>query len=278
MSTGRTGRGSADDQRRRRVTIADLVVKQGTVAVDDIVQATGVSPMTVYRDLAALQDAGVVLRQRGQVSAMATGLHEAGASFRLNQNVQAKQEVAAAAARLIRPGSSIMLDDSTSGVWLVQALDDCVPVTVITNSMLVAGTVERRAGFRLIVTGGEFQPWAESLMGNWATGAVGRIRADYCAISASGLSEDGHCFHPYEDVADVKWAMIAAAQTRLLLLDHTKFRRRALHSFGRIQDFDVVVVDSATPDADLAHLRGLGARVEVAAPVEDVSAPSARSS
>lgn len=274
MSTGRTGRGSAGEQRRRRVLIADLVVKAGTVALDDLVEATGVSPMTVYRDLAALEEAGVVLRQRGQVSAVATGLHEAGASFRLNQNVEPKQEMAATVARRIRPGSSVMLDDSTSGVWLVQALEDVVPITVITNSMLVARTVERRSGFRLLVTGGEFQSWAESLMGKWANESIGKIRADFCAISASGIS-DGQCFHPYEDVAEVKRAMMNASQTKILLLDHTKFSRRALHSFGRVTDFDLVIVDSATPAAEVAGLRRLGATVEVAEPLNSAADPVA---
>ena len=50
------GRGSAGALRERRMAIAERVVKNGSASVDDLVELTGVSAMTVYRDIEALEE------------------------------------------------------------------------------------------------------------------------------------------------------------------------------------------------------------------------------
>lgn len=256
------GRGSQSAQRARHQAIAEAVIKRGSLRVEDLVQATGVSLMTVYRDVAALEEAGIVQRQRGQVLAVASSLQEASAGFRLEQNAEVKASMAAVLAPLVKPGSSLMLDDSTSGVWLLRALEDVSPLTVVTNSLLVAQEVERRDDLRLIVAGGEYQAWAQALMGPTTVQTLSSMNADMCVLSASGVV-DGNCMHPYGDVVSVKQAMLAAAATKVLMLDHTKFRRQALHSFARLADFDVVVVDAQTPQESRQELQDLGVQVLV---------------
>jgi DeoR/GlpR family transcriptional regulator of sugar metabolism len=130
--------------------------------------------------------------------------------------------------------------------------------------MLVAREVEPVSGVTLFVTGGAYQPWAEALLGPTTTRTIETLRADLCVISASGIA-GGQCHHPHEDVAAVKAAMMRAAGRSVLLLDHSKLERRALHSFARLDAFDAVVVDSATPVAAQEALSAAGARVEVAA-------------
>lgn len=107
---------------RRRMVMAEAVMHHGSMRVGELAELTGVSTMTVYRDLVALEEAGVVQRDRGRVIAQACGLHEADAVFRLDQHRQDKQEMAARAAELIPPGSSLMLDDSTSSIRLLRAM------------------------------------------------------------------------------------------------------------------------------------------------------------
>lgn len=126
----------------RRMTIAERVVRTARPR-SATVELTGVSAMTVYRDIEALEDAGVLVRHRGQVTAVATGLNEIAASIRVNQNAELKQQVARVVADRIRPGSSIMVDDSTTALWVLRQLD-VVPITVVTDSMLVARELKRR--------------------------------------------------------------------------------------------------------------------------------------
>ncbi|WP_040157502.1 DeoR/GlpR family DNA-binding transcription regulator [Nigerium massiliense] len=267
MSERQGGRGSASDQLERRNLIADRVVARGSATVEDLANAMGVSVMTIYRDVAALEEAGLVQRNRGTVSALATGLHEASASFRLGQNVPQKRALGEAVARHVSPGMSLMIDDSTSGVWALRAMAGLTPLTVITNSLLVAREVEHSTGVRLLVAGGSYEAWAESLMGSATVGMIHDLRADVAVISASGISE-GRCFHPHSDASQIKQAMLASSRTRYLILDHTKFRRRALHAFASLTDFDVVFTDDGIDDGVRQRLDDLGVPLEVV-PVRD---------
>lgn len=259
----RTGRVSADVVKQRRRQLLELIGEQGNVAIEDLVASAGVSPMTVYRDLDALEEEGLINRpQRGVVAPVASRLNEVSAALRMEQHSAEKAAIARRASKLIPPGSSVLVDDSTSAIWVLRELAG-VPLTVITNSLLVARELERRSNARLFVTGGEYQPWAESLLGKPTLDMIANLRADYCLVSSSGMS-DNQCFHPYEGVAQVKQAMIAAAEHPVLLVDHTKFARRALHRFADLADFQSVVVDDGTDPSIIQGMKDQGVDVLVA--------------
>ena len=52
-----------------------------------------------------------------------------------------------------------------------------------------------------------------------------------------------------------KRGMMASVKRRILLADHTKFSKVALHKLASLQDFDLVVVDSGIDAARLDELR-----------------------
>ena len=253
----------APAQYTRHRAIADFVMKRGSVSIDDLAEHTGVSAMTIYRDVSALEEAGLVQRHRGQVTPATSSLQEASASFRVEQDPDAKSAMARLVAGMVPTGSSILLDDSTSGVYVVRELARKSPMTIITNSLLIAREVAQVPELHLFVTGGSYQGWADALLGPTAIVTIQGLDPDFCVLSASGIAQ-GRCFHPYEDVVAVKRAMLDQARTRVLLLDHTKLARKALHAFARLDEFDHVVVDAATPKSDLDQLREWGARVTVA--------------
>lgn len=259
-STG--GRASAEAVRARRHRLAEYIARRGTVSITDIVDTSGVSTMTAYRDIDALEAEGLVSRQRGLVSAAASRLSEVSAVLRLEQNAPEKADIARTAATLIKPNSSLLVDDSTTALWALRALGD-LPLTVVTNSLLVARDLERNSNIRLIVTGGEYQPWAESLLGSATLDMIAGVRADHCLLSTSGY-HDGGCYHPYDDVAQVKRAMVTSSESPILLLDHTKFTRSALHRFADVTEFSHVVVDTATSSEVLEDLDNRGVETHIA--------------
>jgi putative regulatory protein, deoR family len=246
----------------RRQVIAEHVIAQGSVRVESLARIVGVSAMTIYRDVANLEQAGIVHLDRGMVRAVATSLSEADAEFRLQQSPRIKQAMAKALTPRITQGSSVMLDDSTSAMWVLRALRDVHPLTVITTSLLVANEAKHMDGVRLLMAGGEYEPWAHAMMGPTTAVNLRAWQADHCVMSASGIVGK-RCQHPYENAVQVKQAMIASSTNRYLLLDHTKFARKALYTFAEITDFDAIVVDAVTPRAIRDELAGHGVEVIV---------------
>jgi DeoR/GlpR family transcriptional regulator of sugar metabolism len=62
--------------------------------------------------------------------------------------------------------------------------------------------------------------------------------------------------------------MVASAEQSLLLADHSKFGKTATYAYGTVADYDAVITDTGTPDAELTALRGLGVAVETVEPEE----------
>ncbi|MGW3472473.1 DeoR/GlpR family DNA-binding transcription regulator [Saccharopolyspora sp. NPDC000995] len=258
-----SGRRPSGKQQDRRHKITELVMAEGNMRIDDLVEAVGASAMTVYRDLADLESQGLVHRNRGYVSAASSLLYEAASEYRLQQNTAEKEEIARAAAELIEPGQALVLDDSTTGVYLARLLPERAPLTVVTNHRGVFGELAGVAGISLICVGGDYLPWADAFVGGMALDALRNLRVDLAIMSVSAVT-DGICCYPQQEMVQIKKAMLASARRRVLYVDHTKFRRRALHAVAAVEDFGVVIVDSQTTRADIEVLRDRGAQVEQA--------------
>ena len=71
-------------------------------------------------------------------------------------------------------------------------------------------------------------------------------------------------FHQTLDTVDVKQAMLESSTRGILIADHTKFGKRALHALMPLTEFDAVVVNGETDPTHIARLRAKGVTVVVA--------------
>lgn len=263
MAAG-VGRSSEKSVRARRSQVVDLVTAAGAISVEDIATETGVSSVTIYRDLWALEKSGQLTRsQRGLVSlAPPHRMNDSKALSDPKQYARDKAAIADAVIKRIPSGSTVIMDCSSAAVEISRELPD-QELTVITDSLAVARELKRAPSIRLLLTGGEYQAASESLVGKAAIDMVAGLRADYSLIGVTGISASG-CFHPVEAVSQVKQAMIASASTPVLLVDHTDWDVTALHRFGSLSDFAEAVVDPDTSAEQLAILREAVTTVTVA--------------
>ena len=100
-------------------------------------------------------------------------------------------------------------------------------------------------------------------MGHMTVREIRRLRADIAFMSMSAITDD-FVFHQSAEMVETKRAMFDCAARRILVADHTKFERRALHSFAALSEFDVVIVDEDTPVEHLDRLQSKGINVVVA--------------
>jgi DeoR/GlpR family transcriptional regulator of sugar metabolism len=137
------------------------------------------------------------------------------------------------------------------------------PLTVITNVLTVITELRSARGITLLSLGGEYYNWCSAFMGRMTTEAIAHLRADTAFMSTSAITDDV-AFHQTVATVDTKRAMFDSARTRILLADHTKFERRALHAIVPLSDFDTVIVDDGTPSEHVRRLRTKGIHVVVA--------------
>lgn len=251
----------------RQSALTELVLRSGTLRIEDLAEHFRVSVMTVHRDLDTLEARGLLRKSRGVATAVASRLFEATTSFRTADRSAQKRGLAQAALGLVEPGQAIIMDDSTTGLYLAELLVDRPPLTVVTNFNALITSLTGHAGLTLICLGGEYVQWCDAYMGKMTTDALHQLRADMFFMSTSAIIDDT-CFHQTEGTVQVKRAMFEAAERRVLYVDHAKFERRALHALGRLDEFDVVIVDDQLPDEHLARLERSGVNLLVAPSID----------
>lgn len=250
-------------QAARQNAITDAVMSAGSLRIGELAERFGISTMTVHRDLDELESRGLLRKDRGVATALSTVLVESSDVYRVSREPAEKESLALAALDYIEPGQAVMVDDSTTSLRLLPHLHAKRPLTVITNTLTVMNELRAANGITLLGLGGQYYNWCSSYMGRITTAAIAGLRADLLVMSTSAIT-DGVAFHQTMETVDVKRAMFEAASRRILLADHTKFEKRALHAMQPLADFDAVVVDSATDCRHVDQLRNAGVNVVVA--------------
>ena len=247
----------------RHERIRELLLEHGSVRSDELVSQLDVSLMTVHRDLDALERQGWLRRSHGGATIERSVLYELNVRSRMVENLDAKKAIARAAAGLIERGDAIILDDSTTSLALVEAFGDAEPGTIVTNFRKIIDVVAGTSDANLIALGGQYHSSYDSFFGSGTVDILSTLHADKVFVSSSAIT-DGACFHQVPESIAVKRAMLQAAGTRILLVDHSKFQKRALHRLCALEDFDITVTDAAIAPEDLELLRERCPRVVVA--------------
>ncbi|MBV8749956.1 MAG: DeoR/GlpR transcriptional regulator [Candidatus Eremiobacteraeota bacterium] len=249
-------------RQERQQRIAEQLRVNGSLRVKDLAARFGASDMTIRRDLADLEAAGVVKRVHGGAIAWKT---RTPFGERSAISGAAKTTIARAVAALIEPGECVMFDMGTTSYAVACELADRTGLFLITNAVNTARELTRGRN-RVLLVGGFVHGHAPELniVGEIACETIRRFRADKLILGAGGITlEHGLMYFDVEEV-DVRTAMLESARTVIVASDHTKFGREDLVPLTPLSRADVVVTDAPPPDAFRTYFAEHDVRVIVA--------------
>lgn len=262
-SAGGGTRSSAAEVRQRREEILQHVTAARTIDVKDLAEHVGVSAGTLYRDLSALGKVGLLRVDRGNVVAPTSMDLQTNASFRLRYDRDRKRTLAQAALVEVGRPKSIMMDDSTSAIPLVQQIaaagSDYGPTVVVTNFLGAAAELTD-LDLEIHLLPGRLVPALGAVFGPATLAATRRWRTELAILSTPAI-DNGQMMHLLAESDAIKAAMAEQAEKVVLLADSNKFGRTAPHiTFGADQ-VDLLVTDSAVEDAQLEPFRQAGTKI-----------------
>jgi len=250
----------------RRGAIMRAVLSDGSMRIEDLAQQFNISLMTAHRDLDELESRGILRKTRGVAVASSTSLVESTYAYREGRQRAEKEALVRECMNYIEPGQAIVLDDSTTVRYIAQFLHSRTPLTVVTNALPLMNELRDVRDLTLIALGGTYYHWCSAFMGLPTIQGMSRLRTDTAIMSTAAIVDD-QCFHQEQETVDLKRAMFDSTARRILLADHTKFEKRALYGLFQLSDFDMVIVDHATPEEHVSRLRAKGVNVVIAGPV-----------
>ena len=134
---------------------------------------------------------------------------------------------------------------------------------MVTNHLGILESLRRVRNVRLIALGGDYDAMYGSFVGMSCVDAVESPRVDITFVSAHGVS-GGYAYHQDQPIIAGKLAMLACPDQKILLVDNSKLRRKALQQVCPLSSFDLVVVDEGASPASLRELEEANVHYELA--------------
>lgn len=178
-----------------------------------------VSQVTVRNDLKKLEKDGFLTRMHGGAYVSS----EEKLDHRLTHNFAIKRRIAEAAAELVSPGETILIESGSTNALLARTLGESKDVTIITNSCYIANYVRDLPRIKLILLGGDYQSNAEVCVGPLTRLALQSFSVDKLFFGTDGYSEEGGFTSSDLLRAEVVSAMAERAKETILLSDSSKF-------------------------------------------------------
>ena len=227
----------------------------GSVSIQGLVEALGVSVATVRRDLAELERQGLLRRVHGGAISIAPLFyepfrHDSTFQEEIGRQAAEKKRIANAAAELIRDGDMIVLTAGTTTTEIIRSMRQRRGVTVVTNAVNVAMELSKRKEINVVLTGGYLRGDWFSLVGPAAAHTLKHLYPAIAFLGASGVDATRGltCYDP--DEADINSLMVGQAQRKVAVADHTKLGVAASCLICPIEEVDLLITDTgAAPDA-----------------------------
>ncbi|PKL06286.1 MAG: DeoR family transcriptional regulator [Spirochaetae bacterium HGW-Spirochaetae-9] len=232
-------------ERKRR--IMEMLDKKESIEVVELTKLFGISKVTARNDLDDLEAKGLLVRTHGGAVLAEKRNFVRLVSNTLNENSDRKRRICEAAAKMVEPGQIIIIDSGSTTVHLAPLVSE-LPITVITNSVLVVQKLMGAEQVQLIVAGGLLRRPSMSLMGVHARHSIEEVRGDLLFLGASSVTADQGitCNNIIE--ADTKKAMIRSVTKVCLLVDSSKFGKVSLAKICDWDSIDILITDAIDPE------------------------------
>lgn len=228
---------------RRRKIISKLTAN-GKVIVAELAREFDVTEETIRRDLEKLDREGLASKTYGGAVSKNSSALDLPYNVRESVNVEQKQKIAERLAELINDGERLMVDSSSTALYLIKKIKDKKNLTIITNSVKILLELADKPDWTVLSTGGALKKGALSLGGSSAEKMINSYHVDTAVCSCKGIDIAFGVTDSNETDTMIKQAMFSSAERKILALDAEKFDKK---SFVRICDFadiDIIVTDS----------------------------------
>lgn len=247
----------------RQRLITERLAAKGRVIAADLAAEFNVSEHSIRRDLGALAAAGLCKRVYGGAIALAS---DGPLTTRIEHEPSRKHSLGVAAAGLIGAGQHVFIDGGSTNLAIARALDPQMPLTVTTNSPLIAVELMKLPAVEVILLGGRLSPVAGSTYGFTTIQQVSHFNFDLSFLGACALDAVKGVTAFDMDVAEFKRAVVARSGQVAVAVINQKLASIAHYHVAPCEEVGALVVEHDAPADRLELFRGKVAQVVVAQP------------
>lgn len=243
--------------------ILDLVSERGEVSLVELSEAFNASPATMRRDLTVLADQSLIVRTHGGAKANGS-FAEVPVALRDTRFQDAKRRIArAAAARIPNERYAVALSGGTTTTGVGRELANRADLTIVTNSLSIAGLATSHPRLQIVMTGGMLRPQSLELVGVLAEGAFTAINVGTAILGANGVSAAAGITTHDEIEARTNHAMVVKARRTMVVADGSKIGQAALSRMAEVTEIDTLITDDSADRDEIERLRDAGVEIVI---------------
>lgn len=242
---------------RRAQLILQELLRAEKVSVPSLAKRLKVSGATVRRDLAELEQRGLLLRSHGGAVTIQPLLYEPFrniSSYHEQDRKQSaeKRRIGLVAAKFVADGETIAIGAGTTATQVARSVCLHKGITVLTNAVNVAMELSHRDDLKVFVTGGMLSGDWFALVGPSAIQSASEMFVEKVFIGVDGIHVEHGLTTNYTDQAPVHRAMMRHARQRIIVADHRKIGVIGTALIWPMEDIDILITDRGASDEDIA--------------------------
>jgi DeoR/GlpR family transcriptional regulator of sugar metabolism len=243
-------------QQRRR-SIVERLNAHGEVVVDALAKELDTSEVTIRKDLAELENSGLLLRKYGGAVLLPTESSEL-SSEKLSVR---KKAIGKLASSLVNDHNRIIIDGGSTTSALLPFLQQKLGLVVMTNSMHVAqALLEQENEPQLLMTGGTWDAQSHSFQGQMAQNTLQAYNFDQAFVGAAGLDVERGTT-TFNELISLTRTMAEVSRTVVVMAESEKLERKIPNIELPWELISVLVTDDGLPEAAKQKIEAHGVRV-----------------
>lgn len=249
---------------KRHELILEKLQTDKKAMIDELIELTGVSGVTIRKDLKFLEDKNLLFRVRGGASLNNPYIIERSINVKETINSEEKQQIARKSLELIEGTDSIIIGSGSTVFALAQALHPTHPLTVITPATKVTLELSDKPKIEVLQLGGLIRPNSSSVAGQKAEETLAEISSGIFFMGVDGIDLDfGFSITNLQEAA-LDRQMISSSQRVAVLADSTKIGKRGLAKVCDFKEVHYIVTDSNIEQETIRKIEEFGIKVIVA--------------
>lgn len=238
----------------RRNAILARLSAEGKVIVSELSTEFDVTEETIRRDLEKLDKEGLAKKTYGGAVINQSLNTDLPYHVRKRSNVDKKEYIAEKIAGMIHDGDYIMLDSSSTAIYVTKYIKNLKNITLITNSVETLIELADKSDWKVLSTGGALRKGSLSLVGASAERMIRSFHVDLAVCSSKGIDINMGITDSNEKESEVKRAIFDSSTRKILAIDSSKFDKISFVRVGDINNVDVVVTDKEPSSSWIEHL------------------------
>jgi len=247
----------------RHKKILEQLQSNGFVKVSELSQQFDVTEKTIREDLMKLEKQQWLKRiHGGAVFVESSEQPDFALKLPNTVNPNEKQQIAHyVISELIRPHDVIALDSGSTTLEIAKFIED-MPLTVITNDLLIMRELMLKQQIKLVIPGGYSQH--NLLIPSHPLEWIMQMNVHKLFLSTSGIHPSYGLSIFSHDQLVMKRAFVEAAKEVICVADHSKYGRGALHTFATLEQVHQFVTDGGISVDNLEQMKQAGATLIIA--------------